>query len=675
VRPGDIIAVTYLKEGFTRVPFRIVKLSPSLNYQLVTVLAQIHDDAWYSDNPAVLGGAGRQPVSQIQGPRPLIGLVPHNDGSGTFAFFDFQVQENISSQSNGTPIDTLTIGFSQPTKPNPNSPNLPLVSLSANGGTLQGSSNLYYAVSAVDAAGNEGALSFTVPVAVPLGSNGNGISISGLSFPSSATSFNVYRGTTPQMLYRIASNQPINASYTDPGASPQPIGPPDANFDHANFYYRYEYAGPFLVTSFSSNTIGSTDMGAASLAYVGMVVRIIEGTGRGQERSISSNDQTTVTITSTWSVLPDATSTFVIAESSWRFAAVSANSPVQFELPYRTGTVIQISGRAANVHNQEGTPDLCPLTRWALGQEQPDAGVPGIPNFSVAAPGGGELILYQIGFNDLTNTGSISTGTLQLFYWNELNTPSPYALAAALDATSTTLFLIGVLALQPSNIIQLGAELMTVLSVNATANTYTVVRGVLGSSASTHNAGDLVLHLGTSFVIVPFGANFFANRASINYLHSVSVPDVRISAAEFFVTNAFGDSQVNQICYTSDPEQGLRTLSGGQFSLQVSGYLATQQNAAPPLLIEASHAVRDIRATLSQAADGYIVNVDVLQNGTGYCSLTIQPNATTSNIFDGVSLPPLLNQGMLMINVTLQLPSGYSGALSPGRDLTVTIRL
>jgi Putative phage tail protein len=675
IRPGDIIAVTYLKEGFTRVPFRVVKLSPSVNYQLVSVLAQIHDDSWYSDDPAVLGGAGRQPGSEVQSPRPLIGLVPHNDRSGSFEFFDFEVQENISSQSNGTPIDTLTVGFSQPTKPNPNSPNLPLVSLSANGGTLQGSSNLYYAVSAVDAAGNEGALSFTVPVTVPLGSNGNGISISGLSFPSSATSFNVYRGTTPQMLYRIASNQAIQASYTDPGASPQPIGPPDASFDHANFYYRYEYAGPFLATSFSSNTIGSTDMGATSLAYVGMVVRIIEGTGRGQERSISTNDQTTVTITSTWSVLPDATSTFVIAESSWRFAAVSANSPVQFELPYRTGTVIQISGRAANVHNQEGTPDLCPLTRWALGQQQPDVGVPGIPNFSIAAPGGGELIVYQIGFNDLTNTGSISSGTLQFFYWNELNTPSPYALAAALDAISTTLFLNGVLALQPSNVIQLGAELMTVLSVDATANTYTVVRGILGSSASTHNAGDLILHLGTSFVIVPFATNFFANRASINYLHTVSMPDVRISAAEFFVTNAFGDSQVNQLCYTSDPEQGLRTLSGGQFSLQVSGYLATQQNAAPPLLIEASHAVRDIRATLSQAADGYIVNVDVLQNGTGYCSLTIQPNATTSNVFDGVSLAPLLSQGMLTINITLQLPSGYSGALSPGRDLTVTIRL
>jgi Putative phage tail protein len=59
VRPGDIIALTYLKEGFTRVPFRVVKLSPSMNYQVVTVLAQIHDDDWYSDNPAVLGGGGQ----------------------------------------------------------------------------------------------------------------------------------------------------------------------------------------------------------------------------------------------------------------------------------------------------------------------------------------------------------------------------------------------------------------------------------------------------------------------------------------------------------------------------------------------------------------------------------------------------------------------------------------
>jgi hypothetical protein len=109
--------------------------------------------------------------------------------------------------------------------------------------------------------------------------------------------------------------------------------------------------------------------------------------------------------------------------------------------------------------------------------------------------------------------------------------------------------------------------------------------------------------------------------------------------------------------------------------LQVSGYLATQQNAAPPLLIEASHAVRDIRATVSQAADGYITAIHVLQNGSEYCSLTIQPGATTSNIFDGVNLPPLLKEATLAINITLQVSTGYSGSLRPGRDLTITMRL
>lgn len=675
VRPGDIIALTYWKEGFTRVPLRVIKLSPSVNYQTVTILAQIHDDDWYSDNPAVLGGAGRQPAAQIHTPRPLIGLVPHNDANGNLEFFDFEVHESIQAQSDGTAVDTLTVGFSQPTKPDPNSPNLPLVSLAANGGTLQGNSILYYAVTAVDAAGNEGPLSFTVPVAAPTGSNGGGVVIKGLSFPSVAESFNVYRGSTPQMLYRIASDQAISASYPDPGAQPQPVGPPDASFDHANFYYRYEYAGPFVATTFSSNTIGCSDMGATNLTYVGMVVRIIEGTGRDQERSITTNDQTTLTVSSAWSVIPDATSTFVIAEGSWRFAVVSATSPVQFEVPYRIGTAIQISGRGANVNNQEGTPDLCPLTRWALGQEQPDAGVPGAPNFSLAAPGGGELMLYQIGFNDLTNTSSVSSGTLQIFDWNELNTPTPYALAAALDATSNQVFLTAVPSVLPSNVIQVEAELMTVLSIDSTTNSYTVARGVLGSSASTHGSGSSVFHLGTSFIIVPFAANFFANTASINYLHSVSVPDVRISAAEFFVTNAFGGSPVNEICYTNNPDGGLRTLSGGQFSIQVSGYLATQQNAAPPLLIEAAHAVRDLRATVTQPAEGYTISIDVLQNGSEYCNLAIAPGATVSNIVDGVGLPPLEKEAMLAINVALQVPNGYSGSLSPGRDLAVTIRL
>jgi hypothetical protein len=49
VRPGDIVTVTYLKEGFTRQPFRVLKISPATNYRTSSILAQIHDDAWYAD--------------------------------------------------------------------------------------------------------------------------------------------------------------------------------------------------------------------------------------------------------------------------------------------------------------------------------------------------------------------------------------------------------------------------------------------------------------------------------------------------------------------------------------------------------------------------------------------------------------------------------------------------
>ena len=33
LRPGDLISLTYLKEGFERQPFRVLKITPGLNYR------------------------------------------------------------------------------------------------------------------------------------------------------------------------------------------------------------------------------------------------------------------------------------------------------------------------------------------------------------------------------------------------------------------------------------------------------------------------------------------------------------------------------------------------------------------------------------------------------------------------------------------------------------------
>lgn len=681
IRPGDIIAVTYLKEGFERTPFRVVRLSPSMNYQTVQIVAQIHNDDWYSDNTSVLMNAGRQPASLIQTPRPLIGLIAHDDSKGNFEYFDFGIAEEIQSSTDGSATDIFTVSFSQPRNPSTAIPNLPLVSLSPQiataGGSLAGGSNLYYAVSAVDANGNEGPLSYTIPVPVPNTTNTNAVTITGLSFPQAASQFHVYRGSTPQQLYRItAVPQAIAAQYTDTGSGPTPFGPPDASFDHANFYYRQEFAGPFTADTSSQSTIGWSNMGATPLVYSGMVVRIIEGTGRNQERLIASNTATTLTVTPAWSVVPDATSEFVIVDGSWKFAAVTSTSPARFEIPYQKGTAIQILGRSANVNNQEADAELSTLTRWYLGGGNVDVGIPAAPSFTLTAPGAGLLQLSQVDFSDLSNASSITSGTLQVYSWNELQTPTSYSLAAALDSSLSTVQISGPASnFTVGTLLQVGSEIMAVISSTG-ANTYQVSRAAIGCGATPHAGGDAVMPLQSTTIVVPFAPGFFENRASQNFLHPFSLPDARVAAAQLYMTNSFGDGLSTEVCYLSGGQSGLRTLSGGQFTLQVSGFLATQQSAAPPVAIGATHAVRDIRASVLQPASGYTTSIDVVQNGTIYCSLEIDSGNNNANaIVDGTWLPPLQEGASVTINVTLTPVSGFSGSLLPGRDLTVTVRL
>jgi hypothetical protein len=681
VRPGDIIAVTYLREGFERTPFRVLKLSPSLNYEMVTIQAQVHNDNWYSDSLAVLQLPGRQPVGNVGIPLPLIGTVPHDDSSGDLEYFDFAVTDTVSTLQDGSAIVGISVGFTVPATPSINSTYLPLVSLSPSidptQGTLLGGNTWYYAVTAVDANGNEGNLSFTIPAAIPDTSNTNTVTLNQLSFPSTAVTFNVYRGSSPQALYQIDSGKAIAKTFTDGGLPALPIGPPDPSFDHANFYYRNEYAGPFLVDVFSANTIGCSSMGAVVNAYANLVVRISDGPGMGQERTILSNTETVLTIQMPWSVQPQSDATkFVISEAAWKLAAISSHSPALFDISYISGTVIEITGRAANILNQESNPALAPITSLPLGGVTSDAGLPSTPSCTLTTPGGGELTISQVGFSDLTNTATVTSGTLQIFSWNELNTPSQYSLAQAIDSSSTILNLS--VPASPSTpfvgqLIQIDQEIVSI-STGTTANTYNVIRGAANSATAAHDAGALVLPLDSSTVVMPFAPGFFENRASLNYLNTVSIPDIRVAAAELFVTNSFGNSQTFSVCYASNTAP-LRTLSGGQFSLQVNGYLATEQNAAPPLVVEATHAVRDIRMSLTQPPTGYVITVDLLQNGTEYCQLVYDPSQTTPTaVIDGTNLPPVLEYAVLSLNITVTLIPNYDLALNPGNDLTVTVR-
>jgi hypothetical protein len=124
--------------------------------------------------------------------------------------------------------------------------------------------------------------------------------------------------------------------------------------------------------------------------------------------------------------------------------------------------------------------------------------------------------------------------------------------------------------------------------------------------------------------------------------------------------------------FTATTDLGLRTLSGGQFSIQVEGMLAIQTNAAPPLVVETAHSVRDVFAVVNNAPTGGAVVLEVTQNGQPYCQLTIPNGSIVSNVVDGFALGPLQSNAQIGLNISSVVQTADT---TPGRDLTVTIRL
>jgi len=336
---------------------------------------------------------------------------------------------------------------------------------------------------------------------------------------------------------------------------------------------------------------------------------------------------------------------------------------------------VEVSGLAANVNDDECAYALSPLTQWQIlggaGSEL-DVNVPAPPTFGLSATGQGAIEVVGIGFTDPTNTHGVAAGTLSLVYWDEVAGTSTTTLSAGVAATDQAVQLNGPLSAQAGDIVQVDSELMTVQE-NVTAGTsIQVTRGAYGTVAAAHPNAEPVYVLSRKTFVMPFPLQFFGTPASGDYSYRVTMPDVRIAAADFFVTNSRGNSSVMQQAFTATTDAGIRTLSGGQFSMQIEGLLAIQTNAVPPVIVDTAHSVRDIFANLGTAPSGAPVNLQVTQNGLPYCALSVPAGATVSNVMDGATLPPLQSQAQLGLNI-LAVPQ-TSGSV-PGADLTVTIRL
>ncbi len=673
LRPGDIIAVTYLKEGFERQPFRIVRLAPGQNYETVLITAQWHDDGWYNSGTADAAGGRRADGTEWGLPRPLVGSELDSDGVEQFT-----ITETVSPQGDGSSAVVLTVEFDTPAIVGASGAQVPLVGLNptiaTTGGTLKGGQTLYYAISALDSSGGETALSFTIAARIPADTNTNAVTLGGLSFSPGTAGINVYRGSNPYQLLRIAHNVSTTATFADNGLTPDLQGPPDANYDHANFYWRLELQPEVTANIHTPTTIGNDTLGMLTDDFKASFVRITSGTGAKQERVIVTNDATTITISPPWTIPPDATSKFVVTDGTWKFAGFTAQSPAKVAVPDRPGATVEISGRSANVHDLESDGNLNPLTRWQIGGGNggaADSDTPPIPVFALNPAGQGNIELLAIGFTTFTNTRTITAGTLYLYYWDELSSPTTFTLSAGIDAAATSVTLNAAGGGTEGSLIQIEGEILQISAVSGA--TYTVTRGSHGSVAAIHGSGAPVYHLARTVYIVPFVKNFFGSEASGAYVHQMYLPAVRVGAADFFVTNSFGNSPTAKASFAGLADQGIRTLAGGQLSIQVGGYLAVQTDAAPPLVIENTHAARDFFAVVRQAPTIEDLTMVLRVGTTAYGDpLTIPRGQLISNTVSGFGLAPLASGDRLALDITI-VPTA-AGSL-PGRDLTVTIRL
>ncbi len=671
LKPGDIITITYLKDGLARQPFRIVKIEPGLNFGRAVITAQIHRDAWYRDDITEENAGGRQRRGEVGLPRPLTGAVLDEYGEP-----QFEIAETSAESTDGVASVGIRAGFIAPARPAGDGAGAPVLSLAAQvdtaGGTIAGDQNLYYAVTGADAAGGETGPSFAVRAAIPPGTNTNRVTLSGLSFSAGTASFNVYRGDWPGRLLQIAAGQALSAEFTDAGLQAALVPPPDENYDHANFYWRFELQPEWQATLASANTIGNEALSMNANAWRGMTVRITRGRGAGQERIAVSNTATEVTIAGSWAVTPDATSWFVIAEAGWRFGAAAAASPVEFDIPNRMAATVHIAGRAANVHDREAGMEVSPVTRWRIaGAGAPtDTAPPGQPFFGLAAYGRGRIDLTAIAFEDLANTRTIATGTITLHYWNELSSPSGIELAAGAGEADELLEFSS--AAQSGDLAQIDTELVRVEEALSGGTTCRVTRGVLGSTAEAHPAQTPVYRLTKRTFVAPFARDFFGSPACGDFSFPMALPDARVAAAELCVTNAKGDSPVRAVCVARTTDYGLRTGSGGQFALQVDGALAIQTGAAPPLVVQETHAIRDVFAVVRGAPSGGYVEVHVRQNDAVFAILMIPDGQLISNVVKGFGIAPLVTGAQIHLDIRSVPQTADS---QPGRDLTVTIRL
>ena len=341
---------------------------------------------------------------------------------------EFGVVESDTTASDGSIEVDVSLSFVPPATIAANGPGTPLVDIApqlSTGGTLTAGKRSTMLCQASIASGNEGPLSFIVRASVLADSS----SVAALRSEFCVRYHDLQRLPRGHAVESVSDHDQSDFGRSvhrhrlgnTAHRSARPV------FRSRELLLAIEQLPETAATIHSASTIGNSTLQMDVNSYRGMTLRITRGTGAGQEAAILSNTATTLTVSPAWVFAPDASSYFTVAESAWHFGAVANSSPVQFEIPNMAGDVVQLTGRSANANDVESPAGLAIVTRWQIGGSGgADTDVPAAPGFALN-PGnsGGTVELSSVFFSDLSNTASISAGTLSLYYWDELQgTPS-----------------------------------------------------------------------------------------------------------------------------------------------------------------------------------------------------------------------------------------------------------
>lgn len=675
LRPGDLITISLPAAGLERQLFRVLSVAPGLNGERVSIVAQLHDDSWYETAGMIMvNPLTAQNAMEDGEPRPLLG--DEADGADGFRH---SVGEEFVELADGTQVARMSIGFTEPKTDNVSLHSRPTLGRAAavvsGAGNWTGPQTLYYAVSTVDGVGVESVVSSTSQAVIPLGVTGAAVLLTGIRAGSNAVSMNVYRGTDPWQLRQVALEAPLSDQFSDAGLPVSLVGPPDLNFYKAVAEWRAEYLPPMAVIAGEQSAISVAAGFLTAGALAGKLARLHTGKGAGQERLISDNTESTISLKGAWHVIPDDSSTVCVVESGWNAGGNSRTSPSSIIVPSHEGSAVHIRVYGVNGRGAQSRKDLAMVTRHVVGSGGGallDTAVAPAPSFGLTAREGGYLVVGGIGFPTLENTNSISAGVLQIFYVNEISDGVMGELAAPIGSEDEVLTWTVPTSVAAGTAILVDGEIVRCIQSTVAQNTCQIERGILAGSGEAHAAGTAVIALDqlTHTFAIPRG--FFGSVGSGDFEPAVPLSNSRVAAATLSFLNRKGLSEAGIVNMTQLSGHGLRVLQGGQIMLQVSGFLTIQTSAVPPVVVEQARGIREVFAVVDEAPAGVPLVVRVRRNSEALCQLTIAPQSNVSNIVEGLSLPPL----SAMDRISLDIVSlGVGEGTFPGRNLTISVRL